>query len=237
MDTWGWVTVAGAGLAGLAVGGWGSAVTGWLPAREPDRRFPLWRGPASGTDDAVGRPADRRDRVAAVGLTAAAFVVLAIRFGPRPALPAFCFLAAVGVPLALIDARTQRLPDALTLPSYPVALVALGAAALATPDGGRHFVVALIGLAAGLVVFVAQVLIYPAGVGWGDVKLAGLLGLYLGWLGGLALFSGLVLSYLLAAVTGVALLVARRATRRSRIPFGPFLLAGTLAAILLSGSR
>jgi leader peptidase (prepilin peptidase)/N-methyltransferase len=103
-------------------------------------------------------------------------------------------------------------------------------------------------------VFLLQVLLYPAGLGWGDVKLAGLLGLYLGWLGGAwlggswlggswlggawldqgALAAGLFLGYLLAAAAGLALIAARRASRKSRLPFGPYLLAGTLTAILLS---
>jgi len=167
-------------------------------------------------------------------LTAAVLVVMAVRFGPSPVLPAFCFLGAVGVALAFIDARYQRLPDALTLLSYPVALVLLGAAALGVPDGGRRFVVALIGLAAAWLLFLIQALIYPAGIGWGDVKLSGVLGLYLGWLGVTALVAGLFLGYVLAAVAGLVLLATRRATRRSQIPFGPFLLAGTLIAIVLS---
>ncbi len=109
---------------------------------------------------------------------------MAIRFGPSPALPAFCYLAGIGVPLAVIDARCQRLPDALTLPSYPVALALLGFAALLLPGGAGHFLGALAGLALACGVFLLQVLLYPAGLGWGDVKLSGLLGLYLGWLGG-----------------------------------------------------
>ena len=169
-------------------------------------------------------------------LTVAVFVVMAVRFGPSPVLPAFCFLGAVGVALAFIDARHQRLPDALTLLSYPVALVLLGAAALAVPDGGRRFVVALIGLAAAWLLFLIQALIYPAGIGWGDVKLSGVLGLYLGWLGVSALVAGLFLGYLLAALAGLGLLAARRATRKSQLPFGPFLLAGTLIAIAASYS-
>jgi leader peptidase (prepilin peptidase) / N-methyltransferase len=169
---------------------------------------------------------------------------MAMRFGPSPALPAFCFLAAIGVPLALIDARSQRLPDALTLPSYPVALALLGFAALLLPGGAGHFLGALAGLALAWGVFLLQVLLYPAGLGWGDVKLAGLLGLYLGWLGGGwlggswldqgALVAGLFLGYLFAAAAGLALVATRRASRKSRLPFGPYLLAGTLTAILLS---
>jgi leader peptidase (prepilin peptidase) / N-methyltransferase len=164
---------------------------------------------------------------------------MAIRFGLSPALPAFCYLAGVGVLLAVVDARCQRLPDALTLPSYPVALALLGFAALLLPDGAAHFLSALAGLGLAWGVFLLQVLLYPAGLGWGDVKLAGLLGLYLGWLGGSwldqgTLVAGLFLGYLFAAAAGLALIAARRATRKSRLPFGPYLLAGTLTAILLS---
>ena len=174
--------------------------------------------------------------------TGLACATMAIRFGPSPALPAFCYLAGIGVPLAVIDARCQRLPDALTLPSYPVALALLGFAALLLPGGAGHFVSALAGLALAWGVFLLQVLLYPAGLGWGDVKLAGLLGLYLGWLdrGWLGwldqgtLVAGLFLGYLFAAAAGLALIAARRASRKSRLPFGPYLLAGTLSAILLS---
>ena len=164
---------------------------------------------------------------------------MAMRFGPGPALPAFCYLAGIGVPLAVIDARCQRLPDALTLPSYPVALALLGFAALLVPGGAGHFRGALAGMTLAWGVFLLQVLFYPAGLGWGDVKLAGLLGLYLGWLGGSwldqgALLAGLFLGYLFAAAAGLALIAARRASRKSRLPFGPYLLAGTLTAILLT---
>jgi leader peptidase (prepilin peptidase) / N-methyltransferase len=169
---------------------------------------------------------------------------MAIRFGPSPVLPAFCYLAGIGVPLAMIDARCQRLPDALTLPSYPVALALLGFAALLLPGGAGHFLGALAGLALACGIFLLQVLLYPAGLGWGDVKLSGLLGLYLGWLGGGglggdwldqgALIAGLFLGYLFAAAAGLALIAARRASRKSRLPFGPYLLAGTLTAIVLS---
>jgi leader peptidase (prepilin peptidase)/N-methyltransferase len=173
--------------------------------------------------------------LAAELLTAAVFGVLAVRFGPHPVLAAYCYLGAVGVALALIDVRHRRLPDALTLPSYPVALALLGIAALTSPGGARHYLTALAGLAAAGLVFAAQALIYPAGIGWGDVKLSGLLGAYLGWLGAGSLVAGLFAGYLLAAVAGLALLAARRATRTTLIPFGPFLLTGTLLAILLTG--
>lgn len=253
MDTAAWATIAGAALAGLVSGRVVVVATAWVPGYVPARRLPSGRCPHGATGLRVadlvpltgwrrlhGRcaecaPALRAWPLAAELLTAGVFAVLALRFGPHPVLAAFCYLGAVGVALAFIDARQGRLPDALTLPSYPAALALLGVAALTSPGGGRHLLTALAGLAGTWLLFVLQALIYPAGIGWGDVKLSGLAGLYLGWLGAGALVAGLFASYLLAAVTGVALLAARQASRTSLIPFGPFLLAGTLIAILLSG--
>jgi len=71
---------------------------------------------------------------------------VAVRFGLDPQTPAFCYLAAVGVPLAFIDVREYRLPDVLTLPSYPASLLLLGAAAPFLPGGTARFVHALIGM-------------------------------------------------------------------------------------------
>jgi len=252
MDTSTWVTAIAAALAGLVAGSWVTVMVAWLPRTEPGLRPPPWRCPRCGTGLGLAGLIpltgwrSLRDRCCpdepgwwsplAGPTTAVVFVIMAVRFGASPVLPAFCFLGAVGVALAFVDAAHKRLPDALTLLAYPVALVLLGAAALAVPDGGRRFGVALTGLAAAWLLFLIQALIYPAGIGWGDVKLSGLLGLYLGWLGVGALVAGLFLGYLLAALTGLALLAARRATRRSQIPFGPFLMAGTLLAIVLSYS-
>ena len=253
MDTAAWATTAGAALAGLVAGRLVVAATAWVPGYTPARRLPSVRCPHGAARlraaDLVPATGWRRLRgrcpecasalgswcLAAELLTAGVFAALAVRFGPHPVLAAFCYLGAAGVALAVIDARVQRLPDALTLPSYPVALVLLGAAALAGPDGARHFLTALAGMAGAWLFFLLQALIYPAGIGWGDVKLSGLLGLYLGWLGVGALVTGLFAGYLLAAVAGVALLAARRASRKSLLPFGPFLLAGTVIATLLSG--
>jgi leader peptidase (prepilin peptidase)/N-methyltransferase len=252
MDTAAGATIAGAAVAGLVAGRLAVVAAACLPGYVPARRVPSLRCPHGAglrAADLVPGTGWRRLRgrcaecapalgtwpLAAELLTAAVFAVLALRFGPHPVLVAFCYLGAVGVALAFIDARLRRLPDALTLPSYPVALALLGVAALAGPDGGRRLLTALAGLAGAWLLFVAQALIYPAGIGWGDVKLSGLLGLYLGWLGVGALITGLFAGYLLAAVAALALLAARRASRTSHIPFGPFLLAGTLIAILLSG--
>jgi leader peptidase (prepilin peptidase)/N-methyltransferase len=76
-------------------------------------------------------------------------------------------------------------------------------------------------------------LVYPPGMGFGDVKLAGVLGMYLGYLGWGHLFAGTFLAFLLGGLWSIALLAARRGTLKSSIPFGPFMLAGTAAAMLL----
>jgi leader peptidase (prepilin peptidase) / N-methyltransferase len=181
---------------------------------------------------------DRPRTAGKAGIAAGAALALGMmiwRFGLSPVLPAYGYLAGAGTALAVIDARERRLPDRLTLPSYPVALALLGLAAAVLPGGGRHFLGALAGLGAALALFVVQAVIYPAGLGWGDVKLAGILGLYLGWLGLAAVAAGLFLGYLLAAVAGLGLIAAGRASRKTQLPFGPFLLAGTLAVIMLSG--
>ena len=213
-------TVVAAAAAGLLAGRAASRLTARLLAA------PRAPGPL-----AVDRAASRTLTLG----TGLALALMALRFGPAPPLPAFCYLAGVAMPLAVIDTRCRRLPDALTLPSYPAALGLLGLAALLAPGGGRHFLSALAGMAVAWALFLLQVLIYPAGLGWGDVKLSGLLGLYLGWLGPGPLAAGLFLGYALAAAAGLALIAAKRATRRSHLAFGPFLLAGTLAAVLLSG--
>ncbi len=168
-------------------------------------------------------------------LTAVTFALLGLGYGTSPVLPAFCFLAVVSVALAFIDVAHRRLPDLLTLPSYPVAIVALAAATPFVRHGPGHLVHAVVGLAAALAFYLILALIYPAGIGWGDVKLSGLLGLYLGWVSPAALVIGLAAGFVLAALAGLALIAAGKATRRSQIAFGPFMLAGSLAVIIAAG--
>src|SRR6476469_4129507 len=113
-------------------------------------------------------------------LTATLFAVMALKFGLSLELPAYLYLAAVGVALALIDLDVKRLPDVLTLPSYVVAAVLLGIASLNEP----HLLLrAVLGGLAMFGVYFALAFAYPAGMGFGDVKLSGVLGLFTAWLG------------------------------------------------------
>ena len=160
---------------------------------------------------------------------------MALRFGFDPVLPAYLYLAAVGLALALIDLDVKRLPDALTLPSYVVVPVLLGVAALAGSDSG-DLLRALLGGAAMYAVYFALCFAYPAGMGFGDVKLAGVLGLYTAWLGWGAWAVGLFLGFLLGGLFGIGLILVKRGGRKTAVPFGPFMLLGVLIAVLAGPS-
>jgi leader peptidase (prepilin peptidase)/N-methyltransferase len=145
-------------------------------------------------------------------------------------------LAVVGVALALVDIATHRLPDRLVLPAYAAVLAGLAVAAGVNGDGGRLATAATASLVlAGC--YLLLVLARPRQLGLGDLKLAGLLGLGLGWLGWPAVLLGAVLPYVLFSLCAVGLLAAGRVGRRTALPFGPFLVAGTLLVVLAAGWR
>jgi leader peptidase (prepilin peptidase)/N-methyltransferase len=162
--------------------------------------------------------------------TAVLFVAITARFGITLQLPAYLYLAAITIALAMIDFDVKRLPDAIVFPSYLVGALLLIPAAVAHADwwsAGRG----LIAMAALFAFYLAIAMVYPGGMGFGDVKLAGLLGLYLGWLGWSSVVVGTFAGFLLGALVGVALVAARRAGRKSALPFGPYMLAGAMLAV------
>jgi leader peptidase (prepilin peptidase) / N-methyltransferase len=163
-------------------------------------------------------------------LTAVVFGLTAWHFGWVAVLPAFLYLGAVGIALAAIDMDTKRLPDRLVLPSYGVAAVLLGGAAALGHDWHAMARVALAGLAL-WAFYLLLVVVYPKGMGWGDVKLAGVLGMYLGWLGWGPLVVGGFLGFLLGGLLGAALMLLGRAGRKTKIPYGPYMIAGTFLAV------
>lgn len=142
---------------------------------------------------------------------------------------AFLYFAGVSITLAIIDVDTRRLPDAIVLPSYPIAIVLLAAVCLITGDWSP-LARAAIGLMAMLVLYGVPRLIRPDGVGGGDVKLSGLIGLYLGFLGWEELVVGAFAAFLLGGAHAVVLLTTRRAGPRT-LPFGPWMLAGAWIGI------
>jgi leader peptidase (prepilin peptidase)/N-methyltransferase len=163
--------------------------------------------------------------------TAAVLALLLGRFGGTPQAIPFAFLGTLGVALAAIDIAVQRLPDRLVLPAFPLLFVLLAPAALLGHDvaGLLRALLGSLALGAG---FLVLALLRPGQLGGGDVKLAGLAGLALGWLGWPVVATAAVLGFLLSAVASLALLAARRVSLSSAVCFGPFLLGGALMAML-----
>ncbi|HKU36100.1 MAG TPA: A24 family peptidase [Paenarthrobacter sp.] len=149
------------------------------------------------------------------------------------------YFAVMAVRLTIIDIRSHLLPNRIVFPSYAVAGVLLLVAALL---GGPRRDAAMLGIpgltvlagaAALWILYFVLRLIYPPGMGFGDVKLAGVLGLYLGYLGWGHVFAGTFAAFLLGGLWGLVILVARKGSLASAIPFGPFMLAGAAAAMVL----
>ena len=181
-----------------------------------------------------GEPISRRYPLveAATGVAFALVTVFALTGDRTPAvLPALVYLAAVSIALTLIDLDVRRLPDVIVLPSYVVLLALLGAASLVEGDWWP-FVRTLIGMVAGFGFYFALAFIYPAGMGFGDVKLAGVLGMALAWFGWAELVVGGFLGFLLGGVVGVLLILSGLATRKSMIPFGPYMILGAWVALV-----
>lgn len=147
-----------------------------------------------------------------------------------PVVLAYLFFAAISIVLTVIDLDTHRLPNAIVLPGYLVVGGALIAACLLGAPWS-----ALLRAATGMLLLFAFYfllrVIRPGAMGGGDVKLAGLLGLLLGWAGWSSLVVGAFAGFLLGGVFGAILLVARRADRRTAIPFGPWMILGAWVGV------
>ena len=149
-----------------------------------------------------------------------------------PLAPALLYLAAVGVALALIDLDVRRLPNAIVLPAYPVVAALL---ALASIGSGDWWALARAGMGAAALFgfYLLLVLAYPAGMGWGDVKLSGLLGAAMGYVGWAALIVGGFAGFFFGAIVAVIAMLLGRAGRKSALPFGPFMIIGAAFGIVL----
>jgi leader peptidase (prepilin peptidase)/N-methyltransferase len=148
-------------------------------------------------------------------------------------LPAWLYFTAIAIALAAIDLDCHRLPNAIVLPSYPVLALLLAGPALWQQDYWTLLRTA-IGCAALFGSYCALALAYPKGMGFGDVKLAGLIGAMLGWLSYSALLVGAFAAFLLGGVVGIAVIASRRGTGKTPLPFGPFMLAGAALALYLA---
>ena len=207
--------VAGGAAAGLLLGPWLATATVRLATREP-----------------AARPSARRVVVTAL-LSGAALAAAPALAGDRPATLALAWFGAAAVVLAGVDLAVHRLPDRVTYPA------AAGCAAALLVDAAvlgpwSALLRAVAAAAVTLLLAVAGKAVQPAGLGWGDVKLLGLLGLVLGWAGWGVLMGGVFAGLLLGALGSLLLMAVGRAGWRTSVAFGPPLLVGAYVAMLVA---
>lgn len=173
------------------------------------------------------------------GVTAVLLGALAARVPGGLVLAAACWLAGCAVPLAFTDIAVSRLPDPLTAAAYAGTGLLLLLAAIAGPEAGGPGASWSALLRAGLGglalagFYLLLMIISPSGMSLGDVKLAVSLGTLLAWFGWRVLIAGGAAGFLLGGLAGVVLLASRRADRKQLIPFGPFMVAGAVLAVLI----
>ena len=242
------VTPVVAGVVGVAIG----PGLGVLVDRVPRRASLRGRPTRCGTCDATSARLDlvpvvgwigRRGRCAGCGArislryplveagSGVLFVAAAVRLGSTWQLPAFCVFFASLLALSVIDLEHLIIPNRIVYPTLATIIPLLALAAAADGSWGQ-LQDAAIGGAAGFGALLAIHLVSPGGMGFGDVRLAGLIGVMLGWLGLRYLLLALFIAFLLAAVVGVGLIVTGLRSRRDAVPFGPFMAMGAVVAVL-----
>jgi leader peptidase (prepilin peptidase)/N-methyltransferase len=159
------------------------------------------------------------------------FAAVAARFGAEWYLPVYLLMAAALLAISVIDLEHYIVPNRIV---YPVGFVTIPLFAAAALIGGswEPLTRALLGGVVAFAFLFVLHFIQPRGMGFGDVRLSFLLGMYLGWLGWWEVVLGLFLGFLFGAVLGVVLMAARNRSRKQHIPFAPFLAAGTLVTVL-----
>ncbi len=163
--------------------------------------------------------------------TAVLFAVTAVRIGAEWELPAYLLFTAVLIAVTVIDLQHFIVPNRIVFPTLYVSVPLLALAALLAGEWSPLWTALIGALIGGVSLFVIH-FVYPRGMGMGDVKLALVLGLYLGWLGIDHVVLGLFLGFLLGAVIGLGLIALRLRSRKDHVPFAPFLAAGAYLAVL-----
>lgn len=207
-------------LLGVGVGSFVNLLIDRVPEKLPLLPFRLrWRGLSA-------------RGIAVLATTGGLFASAALRFGVDAALPAYLVFFASLVAMSVIDLEVQIIPNRIVYPTIFVSIPLLTAAAAIDGNFDR-LGTALLGAVAAFGSLFLIHLVYPAGMGFGDVRLAFLLGLFLGWFGLSYVFVGMFLGFVLGAVVGVLLIAVRIRSRQDSLPFGPFLAAGAVIAVLV----
>ncbi len=204
------------------------AVDGLVPAEnEADYARPVDE-PKELYADLARRPGLAWKLAVATGLASG---VVGGRLGWDPALLFLLYLVPVGVALAVIDWRTRYLPSKLILPSYAVVAVLV---VLASAIGGDwpELLSSVIGCAGTFGLFFVLWFVAPRAMAFGDVRLSGLLGLALGWLGYAQLVLGIFTAFLLMSLGGLVLALTKT-FHKKHVPFGPFLVGGAFLGVVI----
>jgi leader peptidase (prepilin peptidase)/N-methyltransferase len=251
------VLVLGCAVLGLAVGPFLVTLVDRVPDRDPLRPAAVacpQCGVASSelmersavlrlvrSSNRCGACGERRpaDEPAIELATAALFAAAAARFGWSWVLVPYLVLFAALVVASAIDIRWFRIPDRIVFPTLAVSLPLIVVVSLYY-DAGAAIRYALVGAVTYFVALFIPHLVYPPGMGFGDVKLALLMGLFIGWLAvdGLSALYLVLLALIVGCVLGVVMGAAIRIVtrRRGAFPFGPALAASTVAIVLASES-
>lgn len=179
-----------------------------------------------------GQRAPHALRPIVLGIVSAAVLGgFAWRFGADVALAAFAVLGLGLVAMSAVDLERFIIPNRILYPT--AALVApLLVVASAVDSRWGSLGRAAIAAAAAFAAFLAVHLAVPHGMGFGDVRLAGLIGAAIGWLGLGHAFVGFFAAFVLGAAVGIGVMVAGRGGRKTRVPFGPFMAAGAVVAVV-----
>jgi len=240
-----------AGLLGLVAGSFANLVIDRVPRREsvtrPRSGCPSCGAPVPWPDNlpvvgwllrrgrcrACRAPSSPRDPLVELAMGGLWFLLTLrlVATGLGWAVPAYLALAFICLVLAVIDASTRLLPNRITYPAFPILLGLLGVASLGLGDLGR-LARGLLAAAAVGAFFLLLALISPRGMGLGDVKLAPTLGLALGWLSWGTVAVGVFAGFLLGGLAGLAAIALLGLTRKSLLPFGPWLVTGALLGVL-----
>jgi leader peptidase (prepilin peptidase)/N-methyltransferase len=170
-------------------------------------------------------------QAAVAAVTALGFAATALHFGPRAELPVYLFLIAALVVLSFVDLATKTLPRRLVHMALAVGIVLLTPIAVFMGEPQRVLWATVGALGAFAVLTVLHV-VARGGLGYGDVRLGAMLGWFVAWEGLRHVPVGLFLAFVSSAVVGLALIASGRASRRTAIPFGPFLAIGGVLALL-----
>jgi leader peptidase (prepilin peptidase)/N-methyltransferase len=250
MNTVPWPIVALIAALGLAIGSFLNVVIYRVPRGEsiafPGSHCPLCSEPIKarhnvplagwlalrGKCASCFAPISARYPLVEVG-TAALMVAITLRFGLTAELPAYLFFAAVAITLALIDLDLRRLPDTIVLPAYVIAALMLMPAGAASGDW-HPALRAVLGMLALSAVYFALQVASPNVFTSGDVKLAGLLGLYLGWISWGAILIGAVVGLAVGVLAATTLSVIRPKRAAIAVAYGPCMIAGAATALFVT---